>query len=103
MPRQPNSSPQTFRVLALLLASPREWHYGYGISRRTGLAAGTLYPILARLADQGWVETQWVESPEPGRPPRHTYRLTGEGLRSARAQLAIAPRALRLRLSSTGR
>ena len=90
MPRQTNISPQTLRVLALLLESRRSWHYGYALSQRTDLKSGTLYPILVRLAEQGWLETRWSEPEQPGRPPRHTYRLTGEGARAARARLAEA-------------
>jgi len=88
MPRASNISPQTLAVLELLLDSPRSWHYGYALAQRTGLKSGTLYPILLRLADQGWLDTQWSQPEEPGRPRRHTYRLTGEGAKSARARLA---------------
>lgn len=88
MARTANSSPQTLSVLEVLLESPRSWHYGYALSQRTGLKSGTLYPILVRLAEQGWLDTEWAESHEPGRPPRHTYRLTGEGAKAARQRLA---------------
>jgi PadR family transcriptional regulator PadR len=99
MPRASNISPQTLSVLELLLDSPRSWHYGYALSQRTGLKPGTLYPILARLAEQGWLDTQWSESEEPGRPPRHTYRLTAEGAKSARQRLAeFAPSRSKSRL-----
>jgi PadR family transcriptional regulator PadR len=77
-------SPQTAKVLDALLDVPRSWRYGYDISRDTGLKSGTLYPILMRLADREMVETRW-ETSESGRPPRHMYRLTSDGLRSARA------------------
>jgi DNA-binding PadR family transcriptional regulator len=99
MPRQPNRSPQTLRVLRLLVEEPSVWHYGYEISRRTGLQSGTLYPILIRLADQGWLETRWAAPERPGRPARHTYRLTAEGARAAAELLASAierPPTLRL-------
>ncbi len=89
MARVPNTSPQTLLVVALLLESPRSWHYGYGISQRTGLRSGTLYPILARLAEMGWLDTKWEESGQPGRPPRHTYRLTSEGAKAARQHVAM--------------
>lgn len=79
-------SPQTTAVLAELLETPRDWRYGYDLSRNTALKSGTLYPILMRLAEHRLLETRW-ESPEPGRPPRHLYKLTGEGLRYAREQL----------------
>ena len=77
-------SPQTILVLDALLAQPREWQYGYDISRTTALKSGTLYPILMRMADRSLLETRW-EAGEPGKPPRHMYRFTQEGLRFARA------------------
>ena len=76
-------SPQTVLVLDAFLEAPKAWRYGYDISRDTGVKSGTLYPILMRLADHGLVETAW-ETTEAGRPPRHMYRLTADGLRSAR-------------------
>ena len=88
MTRKPNTSPQTIRVLRLLLEEPTAWHYGYEISQRTGLKSGTLYPILIRLADQGWLETRWAESERQGRPARHTYRLTPAGAREASTLVA---------------
>ena len=97
MPRIPNTSQQTLTLLQLLLESPRSWHYGYAISQHTGLSSGTLYPILLRLADQGWLETRWTPPDQPGRPHRHTYRLTGEGARSARAKLKEAEGTTRVR------
>jgi PadR family transcriptional regulator PadR len=88
MSRQPNTSAQTLNVLVLLLEEPTAWHYGYEISQRTRLKSGTLYPILIRLADQGWLETRWAEPERQGRPARHTYRLTAEGSRAATAIVA---------------
>src|SRR5260370_18127645 len=79
-------SPQTASVLAEFLAAPQEWKYGYDISRSTGLKSGTLYPILMRLAERQLLEASW-ESVEVGKPPRHMYRLTADGLRHARHQL----------------
>jgi PadR family transcriptional regulator, regulatory protein PadR len=90
MARLPNTSPQTLLVLEALLEAPAAWHYGYALSRRTGLRSGTLYPLLMRLAELGWLETRWTEPERPGRPPRHTYRLSTEGARAATAQLANA-------------
>jgi PadR family transcriptional regulator PadR len=90
MARRPNTSPQTLLVLDALLEAPAAWHYGYALSRRTGLRSGTLYPLLMRLAEHGWLETRWTEPERPGRPPRHTYRLTTEGAQAAQAHLADA-------------
>jgi DNA-binding PadR family transcriptional regulator len=76
---------QTRVLLSALLERPSQWRYGYDLSRETELKAGTLYPILMRLGDAGWLETRWEESSAPGRPPRHMYRLTPDGRSEARA------------------
>jgi len=84
-------SPQTTLVLAEFLQCEREWRYGYDISRNTGLKSGTLYPILIRLADHGLLETAWEAAQNTGqlgRPPRHMYKLTRDGLRYARVQVS---------------
>ncbi len=80
-------SPQTLLVLAEFLQCEREWRYGYDISRNTGLKSGTLYPILMRLAEHQMLETSWETTAE-GRPPRHMYKLTRDGLRFARINAA---------------
>ena len=86
MPTPLRLSPQTLQVLDAFLAAPADWRYGYDISRDTGLKSGTLYPILIRLAEHKLLETCW-ETTEAGKPPRHMYRLTPKGLRSAREQV----------------
>lgn len=80
MPRTANISPQTRSVLAALGSQPQAWRYGYDLARETGLKSGTLYPLLIRLADQGFLEAEWRQPLQPGRPPRHAYRLTDQGL-----------------------
>ena len=87
MARKTNSSPQTQAVLAVLLSATEGWHYGYDLSKETGLKSGTLYPILMRLEAQGWLEARWEEAPQAGKPPRHLYRLTGLGMKEAPALL----------------
>jgi PadR family transcriptional regulator PadR len=76
-------SPQTLQVLDSFLQGPKDWKYGYDISRNTGLKSGTLYPILMRLAERKLLDTSW-ETVEIGKPPRHLYRLTPDGMRFAR-------------------
>ena len=88
MPRVPHTSPQTLRLFTALIAEPQRWRYGYDLSKETALASGTLYPILMRLSEQQLLETRWEPSEEPGRPPRHVYRLSGDGLELARQRLA---------------
>jgi DNA-binding PadR family transcriptional regulator len=88
MPRIPHTSPQTLLLFQALLDEPQRWRYGYDLSKETSLASGTLYPILMRLTDQRLLETAWEPSDEPGRPPRHIYRLTTDGAALAGQRLA---------------
>ena len=81
-------SPQTLSVLAALYEQPSQWQHGYALAGQTALKSGSLYPILIRLADRGLVEACWQDEPVPGRPRRHLYRLTADGL--ARATEALA-------------
>lgn len=80
------------RVLRVLLADPTGLHYGYDLMKAARLASGTLYPMLARLQQEGLVDSEWEEQrPDAGgRPPRKYYRLTAEGARVARLELASA-------------
>jgi PadR family transcriptional regulator, regulatory protein PadR len=80
MTRPANASRQTRKLLSALAAKPRAWRHGYELSKETGLTSGTLYPSLMRLSDQGFLESKWGESEGTGRPPRHLYRLTSQGL-----------------------
>src|SRR5919198_4502139 len=72
-------SAQTTAVVLALAQHPTDWHYGYQLCQQLGLKAGSVYPILMRLADRGLLETTWERDAPAGRPPRHLYRLTGPG------------------------
>jgi PadR family transcriptional regulator PadR len=89
--RSRRPSAQTIAVVLALAETPTIWRYGYELCQQLGLKAGSMYPILMRLADRGLLETAW-ETDAPGRPPRHLYRLTGPG-RALAAELAVAPSA----------
>ncbi len=88
MTRHSEFSKQTLAVLAVLCAQPSAWQHGYAIAQETGLKSGTLYPILVRLADRGLMEASWEDEQPAGRPRRHLYRLTPEGLATATTALA---------------
>src|SRR6185503_5467294 len=67
--------------------------YGLEIVRRLGdgssllVPEGTVYPLLSRLKQDGWVDSEWVTS-EVGHPRKY-YRLTAGGRRHLR-QLAAS-------------
>jgi PadR family transcriptional regulator PadR len=86
--RRSRFSAQTLSVLASLEADPTAWRHGYQLAKETGLRSGTLYPILIRLAERGLVEACWEDGQPAGRPRRHLYRLSLDGLATARAALA---------------
>ncbi len=79
-------SPETIAVFLALAEEPARWTYGYDLCRSLGLKAGTVYPILIRLAERGHLQTAWEQDVPSGRPPRHLYRLSHEGAELA-AQL----------------
>ncbi len=87
MPRTRAPSPAARRLFQEL-ASPWAWRHGYDLARVTGLKSGTLYPLLIRWNADGLLEAEWRASDEPGRPPRHVYRLTQSGLQFAHALAA---------------
>ena len=82
MRRSRKHSEQTRAVLAELATEPSRDRYGYELAQATGLASGTLYPILMRLEARGFLEARWELSE---RRPRHVYRLTDAGLVAATA------------------
>ncbi|TDN79533.1 PadR family transcriptional regulator [Stakelama pacifica] len=72
-------------VLAALLDAGGRWSHGYELARLSDVKSGTLYPLLIRLEAQGYLEAEWQQPVEGGRPPRHAYRLTASGVQLARA------------------
>jgi PadR family transcriptional regulator PadR len=79
----------TLKVLRALFDEAATDHYGLALIERTGVQAGTLYPILSRLERNGWVEGEWenIDEAVAGRRRRRYYRLTGVGEMEARKVL----------------
>lgn len=71
-------SPQTLLVL-VEFDRANELH-GYELMKRTSLKTGTLYVILNRLKDRGYLTAEWRGLDEASsRPPRRVYSLTPKG------------------------
>ena len=90
MARTRRPSAQTTAVVLALAHAPATWRHGYALCQELDLKAGSVYPILMRLADRGLLETAWERDPPAGRPPRHLYRLSGPG-RALAGTLAAEP------------
>lgn len=71
-------------ILSLLDARPR---HGYELSKLIEVRSGgkiafhidSLYPLLYRLEERGWIRGTWVE--KAGERRRRLYKLTAEGRR----------------------
>jgi DNA-binding PadR family transcriptional regulator len=87
MPPKPRGfSHNRLQVLGCFSESPDAELSGADIMRQTGLASGSLYPILIVFEEQGLLKSSW-ESEKPsilGRPRRRLYRITPRGVQTAR-------------------
>jgi transcriptional regulator len=71
-------------ILSLLDARPR---HGYELGKLIHARSGgqltfhidSLYPLLYRLEERGWIKGAWAE--KPGERRRRLYRTTAEGRR----------------------
>src|SRR5262249_61741189 len=82
--------PNRAKALKSFPEHPPQPRSGFEIMRLTGLASGSLSPMLARFEEAGWL-TRGKEDIDPhieGRPPRLHYSITGAAVTAARLQLA---------------
>jgi PadR family transcriptional regulator PadR len=83
----------THPTALVLLALSEGYRYGFDIMDATGLASGTVYPLLRRLEGLGLAAAGWEgeeAAHREGRPARRYYALTAGGA----AALADARRKL---------
>ncbi|MFJ5890307.1 PadR family transcriptional regulator [Streptomyces californicus] len=94
---EPRMTMPTRAVLAAFMARPADEHYGLEVSEAAGLAPGSIYPILIRLEQCGWLESRWedIDTRAEGRPARRYYRLSEKGADAVPAALARANGRLR--------
>ncbi|MFI6078890.1 PadR family transcriptional regulator [Actinoplanes sp. NPDC051343] len=62
--------------------------YGWALMRDLKRSGPTVYGVLDRLEDAGFIASYWEENPEAGRPRRRLYELTPNGTIEARQLLA---------------
>jgi len=78
-------------LVILSIVEPRARH-GYEISKLIESRSGghlkfhiaSLYPLLYRLEERGWLQGRWVE--KPGQRRRRFYRITAAGRRVLASQ-----------------
>ena len=83
--KEPRLSLQSLKVLQAFAANPEKAYCGSEIMEVAGIASGTLYPILIRFENAGWLTSSWenICPSEEGRPRKRFYKISGHGLRKA--------------------
>ena len=79
-------TPATIDVLCVLDESAQP-SWGLAIIKASGRPAGSVYPILERLEQAGWVTSAWEDDPSRVGPRRRFYELTSDGATAARAAI----------------
>jgi len=78
----------TLDVLEALL-TPDDELYGLKIAKLIDRPTGSVFPILARLEQLGWVVSEWDTGDPAARGARRRfYRLSPDGVAGARSTLA---------------
>jgi PadR family transcriptional regulator PadR len=87
---------RTYALIAVavaLMSDAGGRHWGYDLSRRSGIRSGVMYPVLQRMLDEGWLADGWEEQAPAGRRKRASrryYELTAEGWAALGALIADA-------------
>ena len=80
---QPRITSAVLAAFAVLLEAVTDGMslYGLEIAATAGISHTTIYDVLARLEEAGWLTSHWEElgSYEQPRPRRRLYRLTPLG------------------------
>lgn len=93
----PRLTTNVLRVLNLLSSAGTEKGFcGADVRKETRLATGTVYPLLLRLEEAGWVTSRWeeIDPAEAKRPRKRFYELTREGREQLNSALADELRGL---------
>jgi PadR family transcriptional regulator PadR len=79
-----------YATLHVLQAVASGYVYGFDIMDATGLPSGTVYPILNKLEDSGFLKSRWEDARlarREKRPPRRSYEITGDGREALKSTL----------------
>jgi PadR family transcriptional regulator, regulatory protein PadR len=69
--RELKLTPRMARVIKIFLEDPGQPRYGFELMRLTGLPSGSLYPVLAKFEETGWLAggREDIDPHAEGRPP----------------------------------
>lgn len=83
------------QVAAALMSDANGRHWGYELSKLSGVRSGVMYPILQRMLNDGLLADGWEDQMQTGRakrPLRRYYQLTDAGKSALGAVLVQARR-----------
>jgi DNA-binding PadR family transcriptional regulator len=88
--KRPRLTLASLRVLRAFLENPQRQLAGVDIQKLSGVATGTLYPIVLRFESLGWLDSKWedIDPKKAGRPRRRFYWLTADGFSRANEALS---------------
>ena len=80
------ASQAAVKILRAFLEEPDQEQYGFGIMRSTGLKSASVYPMLDRLEQSGWIlgYDEDIDERTAGRRRRRLYKLSPTGERRCR-------------------
>ncbi len=75
---------QAVEILAVMVQDPTAEYYGLDLGKRVGVLTGTVYPLLRRLEDAGWLVSaeEEIDPAVAGRLHRRLYHSSDRGLGS---------------------
>lgn len=77
------------KVLEVFANNPDDWYTGADICNKTKLVSGTVYPLLIRMEQRGWLTSKWKADLKYLEPPtRCFYRITRGGAGRGKRMLA---------------
>lgn len=84
------TSGPTLKVCKVFIEDPKQERSGAELSKLASVGSSTLYPLLHRMSDAGWLTSRWeeVDPADAGRPRRRFYKLTAAGQTKAQRILA---------------
>jgi PadR family transcriptional regulator, regulatory protein PadR len=105
MPGPPRVTKPLLDVLEVFISalSSGDALHGWAIMKATKRSGPTVYGVLDRLEDMGWIDGEWeTQNPDPNKPRRRFYRLTPTGQACA-AELLSERRPQSLRPAATSK
>jgi len=93
---------QTLAVLQAFLDSGDRPVWGLALSKQLGIPTGSIYPMLDRLVENGWLQFSWEDDADRLGPRKKLYTLSKAGAIESKRLLAekdsfgVAPKKVRV-------